>query len=114
MRLTSDFFVSALVRRVFSSGGFAAVEHKGHDQAGAIFIRQRLRDGSINLFGPAPQNLATDDFERAERRFELRLATVDIDAADALIAKEISFDRDLWLVELEVDSVEGLFERVSA
>lgn len=114
MRLTSEFFVSALTRRVFNRGDFAAVERKGHDGAGAVFIRQRLRTGLVNLYGPAPQNMATDDFERAERRFELRLSAVEQDEADALIAREMRFDSDLWLVELEVEDVEGLFEVVSA
>lgn len=114
MRLTSEFFVSALTRRVFGNGDFAAVERKGHDSAGAIFIRQRLRGGLVNLYGPAPQNLATDDFERSERRFELRLRAVEQDEADQLIEREMRFDSDLWLVELEVDSIEGLFEVVSA
>lgn len=114
MRLTSEIFVSALTRRVFASGDFAAVERKGHDTAGAIFIRQRFRDGTVNLFGPAPQNLAADDFERSERRFELRLERVELGEAESLKAKELRFDSDLWLIELEVESVEGLFEVVSA
>lgn len=114
MRLTSDFFVSALTRRVFANGDFAAVEKKGHDSAGAIFIRQRLRMGLVNLYGPAPQHLSADGFERTERRFELRLAAVEQEVADRLIEREMRFDSDLWLIELEVESVDGLFEVVSA
>lgn len=113
MRLTSEMFVSALTRRVFNAGDFAAVEHKGHETAGAIFIRQRLRNGLVNLYGPAPQNLAADDFERSERRFEMRLKAVEQDEADQLIAKERRFDSDLWLIELEVETVEGLFDVIS-
>ena len=41
MRVTSEFFVSALIRRVFSSGGFAAVERRGATEAGAVFLRRR-------------------------------------------------------------------------
>lgn len=77
MRLKSEIFVSALIRRVFSAGGFAAVEKKGAEEAGAIFIRQRLRDGRENLYGPAPQSFAEDEEVRAERRFETRLAGVE-------------------------------------
>ena len=39
MRLRSDIFVSALTRQVFNRGGYAAVEHKGADSAGAIYLR---------------------------------------------------------------------------
>lgn len=113
MRLTSDFFVSALVRRVFSSGGFAAIEKRGADAAGAIFIRQRLRDGRENLYGPAPQSFADDEETRTERRFELRLALSDAQDTAALIEKERRFDSDLWLVELETETVEGLFTVVA-
>ena len=113
MRLTSDFLVSALVRRVFSSGGFAAIEKRGADAAGAIFIRQRLRDGRENLYGPAPQSFADDEETRTERRFELRLALSDAQDTAALIEKERRFDSDLWLVELETETVEGLFTVVA-
>ncbi|MEP2580565.1 MAG: DUF1491 family protein, partial [Roseibium sp.] len=38
MRVTSEFFVSALVRRVFGEGGFAAVSRRGAPEAGAVFV----------------------------------------------------------------------------
>jgi hypothetical protein len=109
MRVTSELFVSALIRRVFSAGGFAAVERKGAAEAGAIFIRQRFRDGLETLYGPAPQ--AFFDEERpADRRFEIRLEKVEGNAIGDLVAREVRFDPDLWLVELETDAVEGLIE----
>ncbi|MBB4954508.1 hypothetical protein H4S14_002985 [Agrobacterium vitis] len=108
MRLRSDIFVSALIRAVFAKGGYAAVERKGMDQAGAIFIRQRFRDGRETLFGPAPQSLV-DEEGAIDRRFEQRLDQAEPDAVEALIAREAKWDPDLWLVELEIDTVEGLF-----
>ncbi|SCX19146.1 DUF1491 family protein [Agrobacterium rosae] len=114
MRLKSEIFVSALVRRVFSAGDFAAIERKGADAAGAIFIRQRLRTGLENLYGPAPQSFSDDEEERAERRFELRLTNAEAPAVEALLEKERRFDSDLWVVELETETVEGLFTVVLA
>lgn len=111
MRLRSDIVVSALLRRVFSAGGFAAVEKRGADQAGAIFIRHRFRDGTEDLYGPAPQMLAGEDGERA---FERRLHRADPAEVEALIARERRFDSDLWLVELETETVDGLFPVVGA
>jgi hypothetical protein len=107
MRVTSDFFVSALIRRVFSSGGFAAVEKKGATEAGAVFIRQRFRDGTETLFGPAPQSFF-EDGEAGERRFEIRAEKAEADAIAAIIAREAKFDPDLWVVELETEQGEGL------
>ncbi len=106
MRLRSDIFVSALIRRVFSAGGFAAVEHRGADEAGAIFIRHRHRDGTEDLFGPAPQMLVE---EAGERRFERRLQGAGRDGVDQLLERERRFDSDLWIIELEIDTVTDLF-----
>ena len=38
MRLTSDFFVSAYIRRCGIEGAFAALRRRGGAEAGAIFI----------------------------------------------------------------------------
>lgn len=102
MRVTSDFWVSALLRRAFSSGGFAAVEKRGMSEAGAIFVTVRDRLGDLRLFGPAPQAA----YERArpdDRLFQEIMQTNDPDALKARIEREARFDPDLWLVELEVD-----------
>lgn len=114
MRLRSDIYVSALIRRVFSAGDFAAIECRGAEEAGAIFIRQRLRNGLVNLYCPAPQSYSSDEYERLERRFEMRLNQVDSMQADELIERERRFDSDIWVVELETDKIDGLFDVVTA
>jgi hypothetical protein len=107
MRVVSELFVSALIRRVFSSGGFAAVERRGATEAGAIFIRQRYRDGLETLYGPAPQSFFEEGDD--DRRFEIRAERCDPSKCEEIIAREARFDPDLWLVELEADDVAGLF-----
>lgn len=111
MRLRSDIFVSAITRRVFSRGDYAAVLRKGAEAAGAIFIRQRTRDGQETLFGPAPQSLVTAE-EEGGRLFECRLSSSDPDSIDAALAREIRFDPDCWVVELETQDVSDLFETI--
>jgi hypothetical protein len=106
MRVVTDLFVSALVRRVFSSGGFAAVERRGAAQAGAVFIRQRFRDGLETLYGPAPQSVFEEGDD--DRRFEVRAERCEAAECEAIIAREARFDPDLWLVELEADDVATL------
>ena len=108
MRLRSDIYVSALVRRVFGMGGFAAVEHKGAEEAGAIFIRQRFRDGLENLYAPAPQNFFSGE-DDGSRKFETRLERAEPDAMRDALDRELRFDPDLWLVELEIDELGDLF-----
>ena len=107
MRVTSEFFIAALIRRVFSSGGFAAVERKGAAEAGAIFIRQRFRDGFETLHAPAPQSVF-DESRPDDRRFEARLHKAEPDAVGDIINREAKFDPDLWVVELEVDQIGDL------
>lgn len=115
MRLKSSFFVSALLNRLFKAGAYGAVLHKGAEDAGAIFLLARHRDGTASLAGPAPQSLNRED--DGERRFELRLDHAEPDAIDQLMAREIKFDPDLWFVEVEgqeiADIVEVVFDNQS-
>lgn len=107
MRVTSDLYVSALLRRIFSSGGFGAIERRGATEAGAIFIRQRFRDGLETLYGPAPQSFFDED--DTDRRFEIRAERTEATACDAIIEREARFDPDLWIVEIEADDAADLF-----
>lgn len=102
LRVTSELWVSAVVRRSFSAGGFAAVERRGAPEAGAIMITLRDRLGEVRLFAPAPQT--SYDTERpADRQFVEVLRTTDEEALRQRIARELRFDPDLWVVEFEVD-----------
>ncbi len=102
MRITSELWVSAVLRRAFSSGGFAAVERRGSAEAGAIFIVSRSRLGELSLFGPAPQ-ATYDDGKPSERLFAELMRTTESAELAARLAKEERFDPDLWIVEVELD-----------
>jgi len=102
MRVTSDLWVSAMVRRAFSAGGFAAVERRGASEAGAVFVVARSRLGELRLFGPAPQS-SYDEARPSDRLFAELANGADAAAIAARIEREARFDPDLWLVEVEVD-----------
>lgn len=104
MRLTSEIWVSALVRRIFADGGFAAVERRGAREAGAVFVRLRHRDGTQSLAAPAPQVLIPETSAPGERWFELRMAGEPAETVEALLEREIRFDGDLWVVEIEIEA----------
>lgn len=108
MRLKTEIFVSSLIRRIFSDGGFAAVERKGEEAAGAVFIKARFRDGLFTVLGPAPQSFFEED-EALIRKFEIRLDRVEEDEASKLLSRETGFDPDLWIVEIEADSDLGTY-----
>ena len=100
MRVTSEFWVSLLIRRVFSDGGFAVVRRKGSTEAGAIFILQRTRLGELELYGPAAQT-SYDEAKPTDRQFTLLTTTADEAEIESRLAREIRFDSDLWVVEIE-------------
>ncbi|HMM63087.1 MAG TPA: DUF1491 family protein [Mesorhizobium sp.] len=104
MRVTTDLWVSALVRRVFGTSGFAAVVQRGATEAGAVFVLVRDRLGQVTLYGPAPQT-SYDEARPDERFFSLLLANADAGAVDARLEKEKRFDPDIWMVEIEAGSV---------
>lgn len=113
MRVTSDLWVSALLRRVQSAGGFGAVLRRGAVEAGAIFIVSRSRLGGVTLYGPAPQ-IAYEEGRPEERRFSELLGPTDDETVDARIDREVRFDPDLWVIEVEAGGSGGeeLFPRM--
>ena len=82
-------------------------------EAGAIFVRQRFRDGSETLYGPAPQALMAED-DRDSRLFEIRLARGEAPAIDALLERERRFDSDFWVLEIELDEIGDLLPLAAA
>jgi hypothetical protein len=99
MRLTTEFWVSALLRRAFTQGCFGAVEKRGATEAGAVFIVQRERNGGLALYCPAPQSDYSGDI--AERRFTRELTDATPADIERRLEKEARFDSDLWVVEVE-------------
>ena len=100
MRLTTDMWVSALLRRVFAAGGFAAIVKRGATEAGAVFVVARDRLGQLELYAPAPQT-SYDTGRPDERHFTSIHAGEDAEALDARLEKETRFDPDIWVVEIE-------------
>lgn len=100
MRLTTDFFVSAIIRQVQTEGGFAYLARRGAKEAGALFIKINMPLGIASLYGPAPQTYY--DTEKPEDRCFIQLCNEAEEFTCAeKIEKELRFDPDLWLLELE-------------
>jgi hypothetical protein len=103
MRLKSGIWVAAYVRRCHIEGAFAAVRRRGADEAGAVYIKINRLDGSGQLFGPAPQAVF-DDANPAGRIFTAILgAAAPVPEADieSRLAREIRYDPDIWIIEVE-------------
>lgn len=96
----------AHIRRVFAEGANAIVARKGDADAGAIFIRTLGADGTSALFGPAPGLEAGTSGERLWRLVaeEGPADPTNPDAVhriDERLAREINFDPDIWIIEIE-------------
>lgn len=101
MRLKSNIWVAAYLRRCQVNGIFGAVRRRGAEEAGAVFIKLALLDGNALLFTPAPQT-AYDNSRPVERVFTLLSAEpVPEQAVEERLTKEIRFDPDVWIVEIE-------------
>jgi len=101
MRLRSDIWVSAYIRRCAVEQAVAVLRRRGAAEAGAIFVKVDRLDGRAALFGPAPQS---ETGERGVERMWARTHREDwIDPIDVeeRLRKEIAFDPDLWIVEVE-------------
>jgi hypothetical protein len=100
MRLKTEVWVKAYIRRVRADGGFASVVRHGDDEAGAIFIRINRLDGTSALFAPAPAGLDGVETERQWISPLKVLYSADADV-EAYLNRQADFDSDLWIVEVE-------------
>ena len=101
MRLKSNYWVAAYLRRCQVNGVFAAVRRRGAEEAGAVFVKLALLDGRAMLFTPAPQT-AYDDSRPVERIFTpTSPQPLPEPAVEERLTKEIRFDPDVWIVEIE-------------
>ncbi|MEG6510113.1 DUF1491 family protein [Methyloligella sp. 2.7D] len=100
MRLRSEVWVKAFLRRLQGEGVPAVIVRRGNAEAGAIFICINCLDGTARLFGPAPAGLSVSD---TERRFTPLLGgspKPERDVSEYLM-RQAEFDSDIWVVEAE-------------
>ena len=102
MRLKSGIWVAAYIRRCQVEGAQAVLRRRGADEAGAVFIKISKLDGTAEVFGPAPQS-TFDEARPADRAFIRALKTEAVSEADAeaYLARQVKFDPDIWIVEVE-------------
>lgn len=100
MRITSELWVKAYIRRAFGAGAPALVVRRGHAEAGAIFVKVNLLDGHVRLYGPAPAGMTTDDGDRLWTEALGGEPVADGDV-EAYLRRQAEFDPDFWVVEVE-------------
>jgi hypothetical protein len=100
MRLTSAIWVAAYVRRCHVEGAYAVVTRRGSPEAGAVFVVLDKLDGTRILFSQAPQALIPEG-EVHDRLFVPIDNIEDPAAVKARLDREVKFDPDLWVVDVE-------------
>jgi hypothetical protein len=115
MRLKSAIWVAAYLRRCNVEGAFAAVRRRGAEEAGAIFIKLNRLDGTAELFGPAPQS-AFAEAHPVDRAFSrcLKEQPAPENKIEERILREIRFDPDAWIIEVEDRAGRHFLEQVVA
>jgi hypothetical protein len=100
MRLKSELWIKAYLRRCRSEGADAVLVRRGDTDAGAIYIKVSRLDGTALLYGPAPAGL---EEAREDRRWQpcLKPEPAPEPAVDAYLERQIGFDADIWIVAVE-------------
>lgn len=98
MRLKSEIWVKAYLRRCAGAGVPCVVVRRGDTDSGVIFIKVARLDGTAALLGPAAAGISEGD---ADRRWSLIIASASEAEIDARMAREARLDPDFWLVEIE-------------
>jgi len=113
MRLKSGIWVSAYLRRCQVEGVDAVLRRRGADEAGAVFIKISRLDGTAEVFAPAPQS-AFDEARPADRVFApaLKMQPAPDSDAEAYLTRQIKFDPDIWIIEVEDRAGRNFLDKV--
>jgi hypothetical protein len=99
-RIKSGIYASALIRRCEAAGVQAFLVRRGAEDAGAIFIKVNRLDGTCYVLSPAQRSmLGGEEGGRAWTR-ALGESTDEARARDYL-ARQLKFDPDIWIIEIE-------------
>jgi hypothetical protein len=103
-RIKAGIWVSMALRMGNADGRFGAVLRKGDPDAGGVLVVLRSRDGVCVL-----SQVRSTDGELVWMR-ATGAGAVDEPTADAYVARQVSFDPDLWVLEFEAPDLLPPFE----
>ncbi len=95
-RLKAELWIKAHIRRVELAGATAMVARRGDDMSGSVLLKLNRLDGTAQVLAPAPHAdegrvwLAATGPDPVEDR-----------AAEDFIRRQVDFDPDLWVLEIE-------------
>ena len=95
-RLTAGFWIKAHIRRLMGEAIPAMVARHGNDSAGAILIKLNRLEHGCTVFAAA----SSIDGSRVWRR-ATGLEPVPEAEADSYIERQVGYDPDIWVLEIE-------------
>jgi hypothetical protein len=95
-RISAEFWVKAHLRRCMAAAIPVVVVRRGDSTAGVVLVKLNLLGDGCIVFAPA--NLP--DGERGWRRATGPSPVPEADA-DSYIERQVGYDPDLWVVEIE-------------
>jgi hypothetical protein len=100
MRIKSEIWVRAYLRRCQAQGIPVVIVRRGDEAAGAIFICVDRLDGTVFLYGPAPAGLTGSE---TERRWVSCFGARAVSPMElkVYLERQRKFDPDLWIIEVE-------------
>lgn len=93
-RLAARVWIDAYLRRLQLENIPAFITHKGDPTAGVVMVKVATLDGNATCYQ------RSWDLNSGERAWVILSAGAETEV-DAAIARQRSFDRDLWVIELE-------------
>jgi hypothetical protein len=107
-RLASSVLVSALLRRAQAEGGFGAVLAKGDPTAGAIAVILAEKGRNACFLERLLQPDGTYAWQSARQEIENEREFQEF------LDRRRSYDRDLWILELDIPSAERFAAEMNA
>lgn len=102
--LPASMLVPALVRQVQGAGGFATVLRRGSNWGSALVLVHR-RGADVAAFEKVPTLDGGPDWRRAAQ---------GAGAVSAFVDRQSRFDPDLWVLELDIASLERFVPGMAA
>ena len=93
-RLTTEFWISAYLKRLRLEAIPAFITKRGDSISGAVIVKINTLDGSAQSF------YKTYNFELDEWCWEILISGSDLEVENSL-KKQKTIDQDLWVIEVE-------------
>lgn len=95
-RLSTELWVQAHLRRCLAEGLFATVARKGDAWGGAVIVKLNLLDGTFMVLSQ------TRDLDGKVAWLSAQSgAQISESEADSYIERQIKYDQDIWVIEIE-------------